>query len=656
MTTATQRLTRERTAPPARPAQPHLQCTTSPPSMTMRLRTPLALLHRAQLTRASAPLRPSAIPSLLKQLTPSLRRHLSSEIPSTLPPFEKPFYITSPIFYVNSAPHVGHLYTLILTDVIKRWAELQGKHAVLATGTDEHGMKIQQAAAAAKQQPKEFCDSAAEIFKNLARAANISNDHFVRTSDPVHYDAVQYVWHMLQSSGHIYTAEHKGWYCVSDETFYPANAIQTIIDPSTGRKTTVSIETGKPVELTAETNYHFRLSAFQQKLIDLYKNPSADTLKVLPPGRHEYILSQLEAGPLQDLSISRPRERLTWGIPVPHDNTQTIYVWLDALVNYLTVAGYPFTPSFEHAGGWPADMHVIGKDILRFHCIYWPAFLMALDLPLPSRILTHAHWTLNHKKMSKSDGNGVNPFFAIDRFGVDTMRWYLIHDGGLMDDGDYSNEEVIERYKKQLKGGVGNLFARIMSKSFSVPQALGDAPGLMERYVEVLRSRNATTTTEGDVDGNTTTPPASLAANNGTAELTDADIAHISLLCTLPTTVASLMDTTSPTSSLNPSLALKAIFNLIAETNKYIHHAEPWKLAGNPSEQRKAVWICAETLRIAGILLQPWVPGKAREMLDGLGVSAERRGFEWTAVGADVEWGVEGGGKVQLFPRLECEE
>jgi methionyl-tRNA synthetase len=262
---------------------------------------------------------------------------------------------------------------------------------------------------------------------------------------------------MLKEREYIYESKHEGWYCVSDETYYPESAIEKRLDPLTGRTFMASQETGKEVEWTSEANYHFRLSAFKNRLLEFYKdNPGF----IVPVSRMNDVVKWVSEG-LEDLSISRPVERLTWGIRVPDDETQTIYVWLDALINYITKAGYPWAPGQEHALGWPADVQVIGKDIVRFHCIYWPAFLLALDIDPPKQILTHAHWTLGHQKMAKSTGNVVNPFFAIDRFGVDAMRYYLAHDGGISDDSDYANHFIVERYKKGLQGGLGNLVSRI---------------------------------------------------------------------------------------------------------------------------------------------------------------------------------------------------
>jgi methionyl-tRNA synthetase len=350
---------------------------------------------------------------------------------------------------------------MVLTDILKRWQVLKGKKAILCTGTDEHGMKIQQAAARADTPSQAFCDKNAETFKRLAKQVGMANDHFVRTTDADHKEAVQYFWYMLKERGYIYESKHEGWYCVSDETYYPESTIEKRLDPFTGRTFMASQETGKEVEWTSERNYHLRLEFYRS-------NPEF----VVPATRMNNIVQQVSEG-LQDLSVSRPVERLTWGITVPDDESHTIYVWLDALINYITKAGYPWAPGNESKLGWPADVQVIGKDIIRFHCIYWPAFLMALDIPLPKQILIHSHWTLGRQKMSKSTGNVVNPFFAIERFGADVMRFYLAHNGGITDDADYENRYVVERYKKSLGGGLGNLVSRIMRpKVWSVRDAV----------------------------------------------------------------------------------------------------------------------------------------------------------------------------------------
>lgn len=428
--------------------------------------------------------------------------------------------IYSNVLIACLAPHVGHLYTMVLTDILKRWQVLKGKRAILCTGTDEHGMKIQQAAARANTPPKEFCDLTAETFKSLAKRAGLSNDHFVRTTDEDHKEAVQYFWHMLQERGYLYESKHEGWYCVSDETYYPESAIEKRLDPSTGLAFMASQETGKEVEWTSEANYHFRLSAFKDRLLDFYKaNPEF----VVPASRMNDVVKWVSEG-LEDLSVSRPIERLTWGVRVPDDESQTIYVWLDALINYITKAGYPWAPGQDAAGGWPADVQVIGKDIVRFHCIYWPAFLMALDIEPPKQVLTHGHWTLGRRKMAKSTGNAVNPFFAIDRFGVDVLRFYLAHDGGIAQDADYDNQFVVERYKKALQYGLGNLISRVTR-----PQIWGVRDSIMAASAGSLREPNKST------------------------------VEHIKLLEALPGLVESKMK------QLNPGAALQIIMDCIYE-------------------------------------------------------------------------------------------
>lgn len=523
---------------------------------------------------------------------------------------------------------------MVLTDVLKRWQVLKGRTAILCTGTDEHGMKIQQASAKAGSDPKPFCDKGADVFKTLAERAHLSNDHFVRTTDPAHKEAVEYAWHLLNDRGYIYESKHEGWYSVSDETFYPDSQVHLFLDPPTGRKIMASKETGKEVEWTSEHNYHFRLSAFRDRLLEYYKqNPEW----IVPHTKMSEMVAAVESG-LEDLSISRPYKRLTWGIRVPTDPEQTIYVWLDALLNYVTKAGYPWTPGAEQVGGWPADVQVIGKDIMRFHCIYWPAFLMALDLPLPKRILTHAHWTLGRQKMAKSTGNVVNPFFALDRFGVDIMRYYLIHDGGIDNDADYENSFIIERYKKGLQGGLGNLTSRIMrGKGWDVKRA-------------VNRSNE---------DGILAIAEASQGTPVG-------DFARS--LEIFPSIVDKHM------TNLKPNNALKEIMAHIYAANAFLQNQAPWDMAaelkkrqavGSEDEGRLAlekqmdtiIYMSAEMLRLSGIMLQPFMPGKAAKLLDMLGVEQDNRTWEHAVLGVDKSYGKPdmplGSGQMgTLFPPL----
>ncbi|KAI9046532.1 hypothetical protein LZ554_009279 [Drepanopeziza brunnea f. sp. 'monogermtubi'] len=559
-----------------------------------------AARHRSLQARIAVPWRPQWICSSCRAKPQSVARFSTS---GRL--LEKPYYVTTPIFYVNAAPHVGHLYTMVLTDILKRWQVLRGKKAILCTGTDEHGMKIQQAAQQAQTPPKEFCDLTAETFQSLVKRAGLSNDHFVRTTDSDHREAVQYFWQMLKEREYIYESKHEGWYCVSDETYYPESTIEKRLDPFTGRTFMASQETGKEVEWTSEKNYHFRLSVFQDRLLDFYKaNPEF----VVPASRMTDVVKWVSAG-LDDLSVSRPVERLTWGIPVPEDESQTIYVWLDALVNYITKAGYPWAPGKENALGWPADVQVIGKDIVRFHCIYWPAFLLALDISPPKQILTHAHWTLNHQKMAKSTGNVVNPFFAMDRFGVEVMRYYLAHDGGITNDSDYGNDFIIERYKKGLQGGLGNLVSRITRpKIWSVSRSVQRAK---EGKIGVPNQRTR---------------------------------AQIEMLESLSEAANAKME------QLIPGAALQIIMDAVYKTNTYLQFQQPWDLVkslGNglddgsgEAQIDSTVYHCAEAIRIVGILLQPYMPTKAAQLLDMIGVDVSRRTFSDASFGADDSYGI----------------
>lgn len=350
------------------------------------------------------------------------------------------------------------MYSMVLADVFKRWQTLLGNRAILCTGTDEHGMKVQQAAALADMDPKQFCDENAEKFEELAHLSRVDYDRFIRTTDSDHVQAVEHFWFLLREKGLIYETKHEGWYSVSDECFYPESQLVKYQESFTGAVYMASAETKNKVEWVEEKNYCFRMTELKDRLLDFYeKNPGW----IEPAYRMNEVVDWVK-NHLEDLSISRPVQRLSWGIRAPGDPSQTIYVWVDALINYLTAAGFPdWAPGESHLGGWPADVHIVGKDILRFHCVYWPALLMALDLPLPKKVLVHSHWTLNKRKMSKSLGNVVNPIYAINRWGVDTARFYLLSEGGIADDADYSNNTLVVKYKKYLQWGFGNLLGRL---------------------------------------------------------------------------------------------------------------------------------------------------------------------------------------------------
>ncbi|KAI1827892.1 tRNA synthetases class I (M)-domain-containing protein [Xylaria intraflava] len=532
---------------------------------------------------------------------------------------DKPYYVTTPIFYVNASPHVGHLYSMVVADVLKRWEVLKGREAYMSTGTDEHGMKVQRAAELQDLHPKALCDANAETFRDLAKMANIGNDYFIRTTDPEHRDAVEYFWERLHDSGYIYENKHEGWYCVSDETFYPENAVEKRVDPTTGKTFMVSIETGNAVEWTVERNYHFRLTAFRDRLLTFYReNPTW----VVPSSRYAEIMHWVE-NKLEDLSVSRPASRLDWGIPVPNDPSQTIYVWLDALVNYITATGYPlWQPGSGRTGAWPADVHVVGKDIIRFHCIYWPAFLMALNLPLPRQILSHGHWLMSKQKMSKSVGNVVNPFFALDRWGVDTMRYFLIYSGHVSEDCDYNNAFIVEKYKKGLQGGLGNLLNRVTRpKNWVFKRAVDN--GIKFRATQPLPLLEK----------------------------------HRSCLEQVVQKADDHMK------ALNPSWALKEIMEIVFETNAFFQEAAPWEKSngGDTATVDQIVCLTAESLRITGILLQPFMPKKASELLDRLGVDPGKRALSNAVVYGDDSYGtplisLDTGVKSSLFPPLPVED
>lgn len=393
---------------------------------------------------------------------------------------------------------------MVLADVFKRWQRLKGNEAYLCTGTDEHGMKIQRAAERAEVPAKELCDENSGKFRALAQAANIDHDFFIRTTDQDHKDAVGQFWlqlkHTVPENLGIYKGVHEGWYCVSDECFYPEDLVQASIEPQTGKKIMISTETENQVEWVKEETWFFPLKKYKQRLLDFYEaNPDWIT----PRSRLEEVRYWVENN-LEDLSVTRPVSRLTWGIRDPEDHTQTIYVWVDALINYLTKAGYGsawHTPK-EDMGIWPADMQIVGKDIIRFHAIYWPALLMALDIPLPKKILCHPHWTMSGRKMSKSIGNVVDPNLAIERWGIDPLRYFLVRNGRsgtYGKDMEFSNQLIEAIYAKELQANVGNLFQRIARPKNGKWSTLvatrahknGDFELVPKEYVEGLKLHEA---------------------------------------------------------------------------------------------------------------------------------------------------------------------
>ncbi|THH29868.1 hypothetical protein EUX98_g4305 [Antrodiella citrinella] len=382
---------------------------------------------------------------------------------------KKPYYITTPIFYPNSVPHIGHLYSLVVGDIFSRYNKLcdPSRPVHLVNGTDEHGWKIQKAAEQQGMEPLAFCDQLSVHFRDLIKKANVNVTRFTRTTEPEHCTAVHSLWRKLDEKGLIYKGFHDGWYSISDECFYTETQITKVKTPTgavaASETEYMAIETSSRVEHLTEENYKFRLSQFRKPLLAYYRS-NPDT--VYPPQQYEDVLEMLSE-PLNDLSVSRPRSRLHWGITVPTDPEHTIYVWIDALTTYMSSVGYPW-PSSGGSGleqGWPPNLQVIGKDILRFHAIYLPAMLMALDIPLPKRILSHAHWTVEHRKMSKSLGNVVDPIKAIDEYGIDVVRYYLARVGGRFKVDTSWDPEQLENVSKEISSLLGNLYLRISSKS-----------------------------------------------------------------------------------------------------------------------------------------------------------------------------------------------
>ncbi|RKP23310.1 tRNA synthetases class I (M)-domain-containing protein [Syncephalis pseudoplumigaleata] len=509
-----------------------------------------------------------------------------------VPVRRKPFYVTTPIFYVNADPHIGHLYSVVMADTIRRYQQLHDRSTLLATGTDEHGLKIQQAAQQLQLDPQTLCDRVSARFKDLTTTAGVLGDDvvFTRTTDDLHVCTVKKLWRRLMESGHIYKGVHEGWYSVSDEAFYLPAQVKQTQDPATGETITVAIESGQRVEWITEENYKFRLSAFREPLRRwLQDNPQL----ILPETRYNEVMAYLSQE-LPDLSVSRPRTRLTWGIPVPDDDDHVIYVWLDALANYLTATrtyGSLHGDMDAVPSAWPADVHIVGKDIIKFHAVYWPAFLMAANLPLPRRILAHAHWTMGRQKMSKSRGNVADPFALLDKYGSDATRYFLMRDGGLADDSDYSEELVRKRYKKELLGQLGNLLARTISPTL-LPQG----------YIP--------------------SPPHATQLQTDDREIRSG-------LLELPHMVAAHFD------QYEFGKGIACIEQTITQANKYFTDQTPWTLTAsdNPSDHQRLATILfhtLETLRMAGIQLQPVMPNKMNTLLNILGVPSDQR--RWSDV------------------------
>ncbi|HSE77956.1 MAG TPA: methionine--tRNA ligase [Alphaproteobacteria bacterium] len=484
----------------------------------------------------------------------------------------KTYYLTTPIYYVNDAPHIGHAYTTLACDVLARFMRLDGYRVHFLTGTDEHGQKVEKAAQAAGEAPKPFTDRFSENFRALAQALNVSNDDFIRTTEARHIKASQAIWRALEKNGDIYLGKYAGWYAVRDEAFYGEDELVTGPD---GKKRAPS---GAEVEWLEEPSYFFKLAAWQDRLLTFYdENPDF----VGPATRFNEVKSFVRQG-LDDLSISRTTFK--WGVPVPDAPGHIMYVWLDALTNYITAVGYPDTDNALFTSFWPADLHMVGKDILRFHAVYWPAFLMAAGLKPPKRVFAHGWWTVEGQKMSKSLGNVVNPFDIIskEKYGLDPVRYFLLREVPFGQDGDFSQRAIEGRLNNDLANDFGNLAQRVLTQvnrncAASVPQ-----PGEFTPRDEAM-----------------------LEAARALLPVLRAEIGQQAF-----------------------HKALDALWRVIGEANRYVDEQAPWALKKtDPARMNTVLYVLAEVIRHCAILCQPFMPGSMAKLLDQLGQPENSRDF-----------------------------
>jgi len=486
----------------------------------------------------------------------------------------KRFYVTTAISYVNAKPHLGHAYEAISTDVIARFKRLDGYDVWFLTGTDEHGQKVEETAKAAGQDPQSFCDDVAASFREMDALLEISNDDFIRTTEPRHRSASQGLWQRLAEAGDIYLGQYAGWYSVRDEAFFAESEL------TKDEEGNYQAPTGAPVRWLEEPSYFFRLSDYTERLLAHYEaNPDF----ILPHYRRNEVVSFVSQG-LNDLSISRTS--FDWGVPVPGDEKHVMYVWLDALTNYITALGYPNEKEEKFVDFWPADLHVIGKDILRFHAVYWPAFLMSAGLPLPKRVFGHGFLTVQGQKMSKSLGNVLSPDALVSEFGLDQIRYFLMREVPYGNDGSFSRDSMINRINSDLSNDLGNLAQRVLSMiakncGGAVPQ-----PGPLSPEDQAL-----------------------LAAARGVVqamrEAMDVQAIH---------------------------KALEAIWQVVGDANRYVDAQAPWALRKtDPERMATVLYVLADVIRMLGIYVQPVVPGSAARLLDQLALAPGARSF------ADIE-------------------
>jgi methionyl-tRNA synthetase len=514
----------------------------------------------------------------------------------------EPFYITTAISYPNGPPHIGHAYEAIAADAVARFQRQQGRDVRFQTGTDEHGLKMAQAARAEGVEPRAFATKMSQLFQTMCDTLNVSYDRFIRTSEPDHYRASQAIWQAMEQRGDLYLDRYDGWYSVRDEAYYDESEL---VGGEGGEKLSPH---GSPVEWTVEESWFFRLSKYQQPLLDHY---AANPDFIRPESRRNEVQRFVEGG-LNDLSISRTS--FAWGVPVPGSPEHVMYVWLDALTNYITGLGYPDDTELWRRY-WPADVHLIGKDVVRFHAVYWPAFLMSAGIELPKQVYGHGFLLSRGEKMSKSVGNVVDPMVLAERFGVDALRYFLLREVTFGQDGSYSAEAIVARANAELANSFGNLAQRVLT------QIVRNCDGGLPE----IRGHN------------------------------DADNALFDVVCGA---VGKVMPAAYDDLAL--SKACEAWIQAVFACNAYIDEQAPWALKKNDPERMQTVlatlFICIAVLAVG---IRPVTPASADRLLDSMGVGLELRTFDgilshWYSPLAESDFRL--AQPTPLFPRLELEE
>ncbi len=463
---------------------------------------------------------------------------------------DKNFYITTPIYYPSGKPHMGHAYSSIIADFFARFKLIDDYNVHFLTGTDEHGLKIQRSAEKVGQKPKEFCDQISQTFKDLSKTLNLSNTDFIRTTEDRHKKTVQHLWSLLEKNDDIYLSNYSGWYSVSDEAFYNEDEIEEI----EGKK--IAKSSKSTVEWIEEESYFFRLSKWQKPLLEFYKN---NPNFILPESRKNEVISFVKSG-LKDLSVSR--KTFTWGIPVPNNDKHIIYVWLDALTNYLSALNYPDTNNELFKKFWPATIHLIGKDILRFHAVYWPAFLLAAKIELPKKVYGHGWILSGEEKMSKSKGNILDPLKIIEEYGLDPLRYYLVKEVSFGNDGNISQDRLEDCINSDLANNYGNLCQRVIA--FAMKNCDGKIPAKINFQPDDLKMLNKFQE--------------------------NLDIIR------------------SKINEQNINFYIDFIVNSLFEANKYFNDQEPWKKKDNLIRLNTIVYTTLEIVRKITFLLYPIIP------------------------------------------------